>query len=742
MHPWLESWGVEAEVSDLTVPAAVGFVRYLRRSGDGIAVLAGVRRGSAADMVIVELATGRPQRPVHAILRQETVALLFPTDGAPRVMAAREDFPDTPHQGLMPAGLPPLLCVDDRPWADARMTHTGAELLERVVGWFRKAGRGELHDLSQPLDPLFYGELFEVVLPRSAWDGGAQELVGFVPPDTERPKHLIIKATADLPPSASSPRSRISMLAYDLAPQAMSRLRCVPNTLEGLQAEMSRRGLDLVADLSTRLMAWHGAEDNAGGRLLGRLMLLFRIPIVHPVTGSVDVTSVVAFITEQSIGEVGERIGLLLRNGEAGNELMPFVRSLVVVPKLAEVELSAALVHAEFDGEAAAGLSGRVGCDARRIAMVGAGAIGSAVAEGLAREGLFASWTVVDDDVFLPHNCARHTLTSWDVGRVKARALAARLTAVRSGLRATAIDADLLGPDGVEAVRACEAADVILDASASVPVSRRICDLPGGARRVSAFFNPSGTAGVLLAEDVARVSDLRSLEAAYHRQIQIDPTLADHLAPGDMLRYTGACRSLTSRIPTSNVQVLSGLVAGGLRTALDRPAAAVRLWTMDADGGVRVASAPTEMVRHVVGEWVVVVPDSLRSALTQRRLADLPRETGGILLGLIDLEAKRIDVVEALAAPCDSIGRARSFVRGVDGLRGAVDDAMRRSLGQLRYVGEWHSHPDGTPTLPSFVDIQQVAWLAGTMSLDGLPGLMLIVGEHDLRPTLGTFDDD
>ncbi len=97
-------------------------------------------------------------------------------------------------------------------------------------------------------------------------------------------------------------------------------------------------------------------------------------------------------------------------------------------------------------------------------------------------------------------------------------------------------------------------------------------------------------------------------------------------------------------------------------------------------------------------------------------------------------------MVDAFAAPRDSVGTAESFVRGVDGLRGAFDDAMRRSLGQLRYVGEWHSHPDGTPTLPSLIDLEQVTWLAGTMSLDGLRALMLIVGEHDVRPTLGMLD--
>ena len=48
-------------------------------------------------------------------------------------------------------------------------------------------------------------------------------------------------------------------------------------------------------------------------------------------------------------------------------------------------------------------------------------------------------------------------------------------------------------------------------------------------------------------------------------------------------------------------------------------------------------------------------------------------------------------------------------------------------------MGEWHSHPAYASTLPSAVDLDQIDWLARLFDNDNLPGMMLIVGEQDIR---------
>jgi integrative and conjugative element protein (TIGR02256 family) len=53
--------------------------------------------------------------------------------------------------------------------------------------------------------------------------------------------------------------------------------------------------------------------------------------------------------------------------------------------------------------------------------------------------------------------------------------------------------------------------------------------------------------------------------------------------------------------------------------------------------------------------------------------------------------------------PPDSKGKPSSFHRGVSGLREYFSSIFSLSAGKKHYIGEWHSHPDGSPS-PSNTD--------------------------------------
>jgi hypothetical protein len=99
---------------------------------------------------------------------------------------------------------------------------------------------------------------------------------------------------------------------------------------------------------------------------------------------------------------------------------------------------------------------------------------------------------------------------------------------------------------------------------------------------------------------------------------------------------------------------------------------------------------------------------------------------------------KRVDLVAALKAPADSSHSPTEFTRGTLGLRDEVDHATARCAEQIRYVGEWHSHPLGSSSHPSSIDLEQLAWLTRTMAIDGMPALMFIVAENEASQLLGT----
>ena len=71
-------------------------------------------------------------------------------------------------------------------------------------------------------------------------------------------------------------------------------------------------------------------------------------------------------------------------------------------------------------------------------------------------------------------------------------------------------------------------------------------------------------------------------------------------------------------------------------------------------------------------------------------------------------------------------------VRLANRLRGGC----QRSSRQVRYVGEWHSHPPQAAAQPSPVDARQIDWLAALMGMDSMPALMVIAGDEGLAVIL------
>ena len=74
---------------------------------------------------------------------------------------------------------------------------------------------------------------------------------------------------------------------------------------------------------------------------------------------------------------------------------------------------------------------------------------------------------------------------------------------------------------------------------------------------------------------------------------------------------------------------------------------------------------------------------------------------------------------------------------GSKGLARRVSDIRESTHGMLHYIGEWHSHPDGSSVSPSRDDLQVLGWLAELMDQDGVPGVLAIVGEGKLNIRLG-----
>lgn len=749
--PYLEPPGERVDSCELRIPKARDVAGLLRTGGYPFCEFVECRRIEGpvhAEVVVVEVEVEVGQRPKHDIRRRERLAAIFREEGGavPEALALRPDFPLVPHinaQSSVGGELPRSLCLYDEPYPEVNLRWTAASFLGRVRNWLALTARGELHADDQPLEPLLLGSPWSLVLPPDMFEdhpGAGPEALGVRTVEDSKGGYTLIaeRLVEDLD------RSALQYAAVGLVGDSQEHgvIQMPPASLSRLRDYLQLAGLDLYEELRGRLRSW--TQDERFGDLLEKqLILVVALPKTRRPAGAVEASEVWAFMSADSTGEVGTRLGIWEARGDHYGMVLGDD-----APELQGEDLPLAPLNVgyAFSREQAAALSGHPEADGRRkIAAVGVGALGSQVFLDLVREGE-GYWTLIDHDKLLPHNLARHALTGFELGFPKARALAhiANQTVYGDPI-ASPIVADVLAPGEQEAaVRdALAGAEVILDASASVPVARYLArDVDSAARRVSLFLNPSGTAGVMLREDAERASPLDWLEMLYYRALLHDPRLRDHLRrPSGRLRYGRSCRDLSTAIPQEFVALHAAIGARALRVALGADAAGVSVWNTVADGLAveHIGIPPTEALSRGYENWTVVTDRWLLGKVARARLDGLPNETGGVLIGSHDTQRRVLYLVDVLPSPPDSEQWPTLYVRGSRGLTRQIEEIEEITDGQLGYAGEWHSHPRARGPSPSGDDRRVFAWLQEHMSLEALPAAMLIAGEGDSALFVGSI---
>ena len=166
--------------------------------------------------------------------------------------------------------------------------------------------------------------------------------------------------------------------------------------------------------------------------------------------------------------------------------------------------------------------------------------------------------------------------------------------------------------------------------------------------------------------------------------------------------------------------------------ALSQDQGRICVWSSDQDFNTRLFQrSPAETIEGAVGKIRLVTDRVFLNSVRAERQRQLPGETGGVLLGSWDLQRGIVYVVATIPSPDDSEERPTSYTRGCRGLESAVSDAIARTGGQLQYLGEWHSHPNGHSAEPSDDDSKLFDWVREYTNQDGYPPVMLIVGRKN-----------
>lgn len=692
--------------------------------------------GHTSETIVFDVEVERPQKCIHPIHRVERIAVRFDAEDNwyPEVVSLRSDFPQVPHLNLRDCEFPRSLCLYDQSWSEIALRWTPVEFVERIRTWLAETAKGTLHQSDQPLEPVLAGSGLSIILPPDLFADWDERAVKHLQVGRATPEDGCRVMSTNPDPRAGG----LSVVAVCLIanPRAHAAIRRRPKTLAELHELLAEDGSDLREQLRLEL-----ESVEAEHRWDRKLLIVIAFPLSREAGLEVEVTSVWAFLSPKSVAEVGIAIGLWIKMpgndkrlgsamGEMPHAIGTDVEVEVIAPQFGLSRQSAAAASAEEPAEC-------------KTVAIGAGALGSQVIRILAQAG-FGSWTIVDEDFLAPHNTARHALTPMWIGWSKAVALAEEL----SELYATEHRPVPIVDEFVRASKnheklgeALASAELVLDMSASVPVARHLAqEIECSARRVSVFLNPSGSDLVMLSEDVARTIPLDCLEMQYYREIAFNERLSRHLAPpAGRLRYARSCRDVSSTLPAHLVAIHSAVAAKEIRTVHQCSEASATIWQAS-DSPLQVKATPisiSPVMRSTIDDWTLVVSEHAVNSLGDLRQSKLPNETGGVLIGGYDLVRKVVYVVATIPSPPDSEEWPTLYIRGSKGLAQEVERIRTVTDGQLEYVGEWHSHPDGCPCLPSTDDLKVFAWLTENLDDAGLPSLMAIAGQGRVAWYLG-----
>jgi integrative and conjugative element protein (TIGR02256 family) len=739
---FLPALGEPLTVPSLMVPKARQLAQYLAAGHNPWVRLVEVKQDEAADernTVVFDVEVELSQTTVHDIHPVERICVSFsaPDSHWPEVLALRTDFPYVPHLNLRDTEFPRSLCLYEDNYSEHKLHWTPISIVARVRDWLRDTAAGTLHGQDQPLEPIFLGTRAILVLPSDTFSG-----------DLGSPKHLEIGFRdhgergqvflAMRPaPGFADPNGRFVATALICPPIIHGVIRSVPRTLLDLHRFAVQAGLDLLLALRDRFAAW-GRDP---GILNSRLVLIVAFPKLRSTAAVVEALDTWAFVTNETMGVIGEALGLWQLQGNVPGILIGATPDDERANTVTMMALNPTYALSRAGAAAANGIE----LEDRRITAIGMGALGSQLTATLVRAG-YGRWTLVDADIMLPHNAARHELDHTVIGWPKALAmkpLTDRMLAEPcvEGI----IFADVLAPGDQAAPLATsfQGADAIADFSASLGVARHLCsDILSPARRLSGFLNPTGTDLVVLAEDANRRTPLDCLEMQYYRQVLTRPELAGHFTQQDgRVRYARSCRDVSSILPEDQVAFHAAIGARAVRTALAQAEASIGIWSSASDLSTRaIHLSPAPAVVLKIDDWTLITDEWFVQELQQLRMQKLPTETGGVLLGSWDFMRRIVYAVTTIPAPLDSEERDTLFIRGSKGLRDLVKKTGERTGGMIQYIGEWHSHPDGYGTVPSKDDCNVFSWLSEKTQEDGFPPVMLIVGEHGMRWFLGTIE--
>lgn len=723
--------GEEVEPSELSIQNCVAVKRLISEDYAYVELLQCKKDDSGNEYLIFDIEPSTPQKPKIEIKKRERIGVKFLVneDGKPITYALRKNFPHAPHINYSPEGTPKNLCLSIRLFEEEKTRWTAAKHLSRIHRWLSDTSKDQLHLDDQPLENVFYGTGSRIILPSSFFDVENDiddEVLDFIPFQNYNRHYVIVGLNKELAEKwYGNIKQPFWTFTIDVPKAKLHGLiEYQPTNLYELDVYLKDLGLNLISELKSK---FHLSKDEC---LEGKLLLIIRIPKKRSEDGDIEEHEILSFFSDVEVSELSNRLGVFEKNGR-----QYFVaRNHAIDSNAKNTQLDQLNPSSLLTTKQASLYSNLEPKNDKKLTAIGVGAIGSQLILNTLRAGQ-GKWHLVDKDDFLPHNASRHALPSAYIGMPKAFAMQNFIERIFfEDTVASSQVLDVLTENNEEFKDHLKNSNFIIDCSASVDVARRLAlDFESDAPRVSFFLSPSGDDSILLAESQDRSYSLDTLEMEYYKSLYNIPDLEGHLRVEDeKIRYAQGCNDISSRIPQYLVAVHAGIGSKEIINILSKhDIPKIKLWQITQDSEVkRKEIKPSRYIEGSIDQWQLKASLKLLNKINDERTNKLPNETGGVLIGSIDHFRKIVYVVDSLSSPSDSDEWPHAYIRGVKGIKERLESIGEKTAGNLQYLGEWHSHPEGAKLKPSEHDKKLFQWLEGYMKRESLPPIMAIFGNN------------
>lgn len=327
----------------------------------------------------------------------------------------------------------------------------------------------------------------------------------------------------------------------------------------------------------------------------------------------------------------------------------------------------------------------------KEIAILGCGSLGSKVAVHLARNGN-TNFICIDDDIFLPHNNARYGLT-YNLFWNKSINVVNELKEITGCPFFSSSTKNIIEIDKTSA-------DLILDTTGSNSVLNYLISKNDHPPIISSFLVNNGKSAFMLIESKTKATALSHIWAYIYHLSLSDSKLSSSLfsRQGKHIVLGQSCSSTTMIVDDATISSYAALMSLKLQNILEKglnDSACFFHYSLEKYNIItsQIIVPMFQKLETQCSEWNVYILPELVSKILKTIDQELPKETGGVLLGSVFFPSKEIFITEIIEAPEDSVLEVSSFKLGINGLEPKVKSIEAASCKHIIHLGTWHSHP-------------------------------------------------